>query len=362
MRLFPAVATAFLCLLLICAGPASSAEPALSFALASDSMSWSIVSGAGVRQQTLLKDARVRLWLTDGSEVVWKEASQDTDGRSMTFVSDQLTLKIVIVYAPNGRPPNTVTLLPLVFSKGSGVSLRDLRMADGAQVLGFGPDSRVFVEGDQGRSPAEIRPLPAQGRVRSWWHTILTRTGTDVSCRIHLKRRRQNTFDMVQMAEHGQHHNVSFGLCGFPLRMIPLDLSTCRGLGSGNHAAQYAAAPRLTEVRIPPRVCAWATPPGGVSARFLTSFLCRYPFRCACRIQRLFKGPYTRHPIGDRVSDELRGLGHQREVPARPQVAGPGHHPQRRIQGGAVAGALRRLSAKPRCQGAPGIPVERCRW
>jgi|GEM_PF-5241424 hypothetical protein len=274
MRLFPAVATAFLCLLLICAGPASSAEPALSFALASDSMSWSIVSGAGVRQQTLLKDARVRLWLTDGSEVVWKEASQDTDGRSMTFVSDQLTLKIVIVYAPNGRPPNTVTLLPLVFSKGSGVSLRDLRMADGAQVLGFGPDSRVFVEGDQGRSPAEIRPLPAQGRVRSWWHTILTRTGNRTFLAGFISNVvGQNTFDMVR---NGQNTDITITSGFRSLRVpalqdgYPLDaLYLSWGSDPDIMLAQYAAGTRVfTEVMDPaPGFAPWATPTGWSSAR-----------------------------------------------------------------------------------------------
>ena len=274
MRSLTAVIAAFICIFTSLAGTARSAEPALSFALASDSMSWSIVSGSGVRQQTLLKDARVRLWLSNGSEVVWKEASLDADGRSMTFVSDRLTLKLVIVHAPNGRPPSTVTLLPLVFAKESSVLLRDLRLADGAQITGFGSDTRIFAEGDQGRAPAEIQPLPAQGSVRSWWHTILTRKGNRTFLAGFISNVvGQNTFDAVRNGENTG-LTIASGFRSLQVPALqdgyPLDaLYLSWGSDPDIMLAQYAAGTRVfTEVMDPaPDFTPWATPAGWTSAR-----------------------------------------------------------------------------------------------
>jgi len=144
------------------------AEP-IRLSAAGDGASWSVLERTSSGWRPLFSHAHVHAETADGADAPFSHAAVSSDGRSISFQSPDMAVKILARWLPDGRLPATVTLLPVAFARHAGVRLKMLQIAQGATVAPLGDSPRVLVNGYQAWSRTEVAPLETDKPLQSWW-------------------------------------------------------------------------------------------------------------------------------------------------------------------------------------------------
>ncbi|HEY3269201.1 MAG TPA: glycoside hydrolase family 36 protein [Armatimonadota bacterium] len=132
-------------------------------------MTWSLDELRGGKYLPLVTGARPTATRSDGSSVAWRSIGRSADGHSITLMADDLKLLIVVQWLDAKRLPSAVTLLPVVYARSNGLTLKSVSLLGGARLAGARNASAVLLNGYQGWDASRVAPVTTGTDNLSWW-------------------------------------------------------------------------------------------------------------------------------------------------------------------------------------------------
>lgn len=246
---------------------AAGAEP-VRLVASNDGTAWSVLERTTSGWRSLLSHAHVRAAMADGTEVVFTNATIAGDGKSMTFRSPDITVKILARWLPSSRLPATVTFLPIAFARRRGVELREFSVAKDAQITPVGDSPKALLNGYQSASRTEVAPLEQGRAALSWWVTAVRGERRSFLAGFASNVIGMNSFtldlgaDGIGLSDRSEYSRLPVSTSSDGTVLDALYLTA--GPGPNELLTQYAAATRvLTDVLDPaPKRMAKAVPTG----------------------------------------------------------------------------------------------------